>query len=50
MLHALWDTPIKIGNEIYLQYWLLFAAIWIVVLIFINMGLNEVKQINKSEL
>lgn len=50
ILHALWDTPIGLGQEIYLQYWLLFAAIWVIVLIFINMGLNEVKQINKSEL
>lgn len=50
ILHALWDTPIELGHEIYLQYWLLFVAIWVIVLIFINMGLNEVKQINKSEL
>lgn len=50
ILHALWDTPMELGHEIYLQYWLLFAAIWVIVLIFINMGLNEVKQINRSEL
>ena len=50
VLHALWDTPIGIGSEIYLQYWLLFVAIWVIVLIFINMGLNEVKQINKERL
>lgn len=48
ILHALWDTPIGFGVEIYLQYWLLFIAIWIIVLIFINMGLNEVKQYNKE--
>lgn len=47
--HALWDMPIGIGQEIYLQYWLLLMAIWVVVLIFINMGLNEVKQINNSD-
>lgn len=46
--HALWDIPLRIGQEVYLQYLLLLAAIWIVVLIFINMGLNEVKQINNN--
>ena len=46
--HALWDMPLGIGQEVYLQYWLLLAAIWVVVLIFVNMGLNEVKQINSN--
>ena len=47
VLHAVWDMPISFGQEIYLMPILLTVAVWIVVLILINMGLDEVKQ-NKS--
>lgn len=43
-LHAVWDMPIEFGSDLYLIPILLTVAVWIVVLILINMGLDEVKQ------
>ena len=47
VLHAVWDMPISIGEEIYLMPIILTVIVWIVVMILINMGLDEVKR-NKS--
>ena len=47
ILHAVWDMPIGFGQEIYLTQILLTIAVWIVVMILINMGLDQVKQ-NKT--
>lgn len=44
ILHAVWDMPIGFGQEIYLTQILLTIAVWIVVMILINMGLDQVKQ------
>ena len=45
LLHALWDSPLSmIGIEIYLVPFLLVLVVWIVVLIFINMGLSEISK------
>lgn len=49
VLHAVWDMPLNIGAEIYLMPCVLTLMVWIVVLILINMGLDEVKQYNKFE-
>lgn len=47
ILHGLWDSPLaSFCNEIfpYSGYMALIAVVWIVVLIFINMGLAEVSK------
>ncbi len=43
VLHSVWDMPIAFGSEVFLMPLLLTVAVWIVVLILINMGLDEVK-------
>lgn len=45
ILHSVWDMPIDIGSEYNLIQILLTLAVWIIVLIFINMGLDEVRKI-----
>jgi len=45
VLHGLWDAPILEG---YLKCIALVILVWIVVLILINMGLDEVKNLKKS--
>lgn len=47
VLHSVWDMPIPFGAEIYLMPILLTIAVWVVVMILINMGLDQVKQ-NKA--
>ena len=42
VLHGLWDAPILEG---YLKMTALIVMVWIVVLIFINMGLDEAKRL-----
>lgn len=49
VLHAIWDMPLNIGSEICLIPCVLTLAVWIVILILINMGLDEVKRYNKIE-
>lgn len=49
VLHAVWDMPLNIGSDIYLIPCVLTLAVWVVVLILINMGLDEVKQYNTVE-
>lgn len=49
VLHSIWDMPINIGTDIYLIPILLTIAIWVVVMIFINMGLNEVEKYKKVD-
>ena len=41
--------PLNIGSDIYLIPCVLASAVWVVVLILINMGLDEVKQYNMVE-
>lgn len=43
VLHGLWDAPIF--REGYLKMTVLIVLVWIVVLIFINMGLDEAKRL-----
>lgn len=45
VLHGLWDAPLLDG---YLKYTALVVMVWIVVLILLNMGLDEVKKLKKS--
>ncbi len=45
VLHGLWDAPIFDG---YLKLTALIIVVWIVVLILINMGLDEVKNIKET--
>jgi len=45
ILHGLWDAPIFEG---YLKYVALVVFVWIVVLILINMGLDEVKKLKRA--
>lgn len=45
VLHGLWDAPIFEG---FLKLITLIVVVWIVVLILINMGLDEVKKLKKS--
>lgn len=45
VLHALWDAPLMEG---YIKLTGLILLVWIVVLIFINMGLDEVKKLKTS--
>lgn len=45
VLHGLWDAPIFDG---YLKLTALIIVVWIVVLILINMGLDEVKNLKKT--
>lgn len=45
VLHGLWDAPIFEG---YLKYVALVILVWIVVLILINMGLDEVKKLKRA--
>ena len=51
VLHTLWDWEVlaNIGGNIHLIYWLLLIVVWIVIIAFINMGFNEVKQLKKIE-
>ena len=51
VLHTLWDWEVlaNIGGNIHLVYWLLLIVVWIVIIAFINMGFNEVKQLKKIE-
>lgn len=46
VLHGLWDAPILEG---YLKLTALVILIWIVVLILINMGLDEVKKLKNTQ-
>jgi RsiW-degrading membrane proteinase PrsW (M82 family) len=49
LLHAAWDSPLSnIGSSIYLVPILLTLLVCIVVLILVNMGLNEIMNINTS--
>lgn len=45
ILHGLWDAPIFEG---YLKYIALVILVWVVVLILINMGLDEVKKLKRA--
>lgn len=45
VLHAIWDMPIEIGQEVCLVQLLLLAAAWVVIFVMINMGLNQVKKL-----
>lgn len=45
VLHGLWDAPIFSG---YLKLIALIVVVWIVVLILVNMGLDQVKQLKTS--
>lgn len=45
VLHGLWDAPIFNG---YLKYIALVLLVWIVVLILVNMGLDEVKKLKNT--
>lgn len=45
LLHGLWDAPIFDG---YLKLTTLIIVVWIVVLILINMGLDEVKNLKRT--
>lgn len=47
VLHGLWDAPIFEG---YLKLTALIVLVWIVVLILINMGLDQVKTLKKSSI
>ena len=51
VLHTLWDWEIfaNIGGNIHLAYWLLLIVVWVVIIAFINMGFNEVKQLKELE-
>ena len=46
VLHGIWDAPIFEG---YLKLVALIIMVWIVVLILINMGLDEVKKLKMSQ-
>ena len=46
VLHGLWDAPIFPG---YPKWIALIVVVWIVVLILINMGLDEVKKLKMSQ-
>lgn len=46
VLHGLWDAPI--ADEGYLKYTLLVVLVWVVVLVLVNMGLEQVKNLKKS--
>lgn len=45
VLHGLWDAPIFSG---YVKYIALIIIVWVIVLILVNMGLDEVKTIKKK--
>lgn len=45
VLHGLWDAPIFDG---YLKLTALIIVVWMVVLILINMGLDEVKNLKRT--
>ena len=49
--HTLWDWEAfaRIGADIYLAYWILLIGVWLVIIALINMGLNEVKRLKKSD-
>lgn len=47
VLHGLWDAPIPI--PVYLKCTLLVVLVWVVVLVLVNMGLEQVKNLKKSE-
>lgn len=46
VLHAIWDMPIGIGEDILLIPTLLTVAVWAVLIALINVGLTEVRNIN----
>ena len=46
VLHAIWDMPIGIGEDILLIPTLLTVAVWAVLIALINVGLTEVRKIN----
>lgn len=49
ILHALWDCPLSsIGSDIYFWPIVLTILVWVVVLIFINMGLDEIENHKKQ--
>ncbi|MDD6141607.1 MAG: PrsW family intramembrane metalloprotease [Bacteroidales bacterium] len=46
VLHSIWDMPIGIGEDILLIPTLLTVAVWAVLIVLINVGLTEVRNIN----
>ena len=42
ILHAIWDMPITLGSSIYLVQIILTVAAWIVILVLVNVGLNQI--------
>jgi len=45
VLHLLWDAPLFVD---YFKYIALIVLVWVVVLILVNMGLDQVKNLKKS--
>lgn len=48
LLHTIWDTPIKIFGANPIMQIILTVFVWIVVLILVNMGLNEVSMAKRN--
>ncbi|MCD8266819.1 MAG: PrsW family intramembrane metalloprotease [Prevotellaceae bacterium] len=46
VLHGLWDAPFL--SEGYVKYVILLVLVWVFVMVFINMGLDEVKEIKRK--
>lgn len=50
VLHGLWDAPFMMDHLMYVKYVSLIVIVWVVVLILINMGLDQVKNLKKPQL
>lgn len=51
VLHAIWDSPIRIfGSNLPILQIALTVFVWIVVLILVNMGLNEVSKVKTQSM
>lgn len=48
VLHAIWDMPIELGEDICLVQILLTVAAWVMVLVLINSGLKQIGRFSKA--
>lgn len=48
VLHAIWDMPIELGDDIYLVQILLTLAAWVMVLVLLNTGLKQISRLSAA--
>lgn len=47
-LHAIWDCPLKVLSSNTLKYYILIVIIWIVLLVFINRGFEQISKLSRK--